>query len=821
MGRLGRRGRWKNPSRACYPWCPVTDRERRNRGPLSGDWAGRLLLFVERHAWAVIAITAAITVGFGFFALRLRVVPDLDSLIPEDQRINRLIAEYSRGRPEEEFLVLAVQADDPFRLEGLAAFEEAIHTIERLPPMGKAVSPFNWVTFQNEDGRLMVVPVAVEGRAPRTDGELERFRSRLLADPFARNYVVSPDGRTLAAFFAADNVRDSSRIMRTLRQVRSRLDPYFHTYLTGSVPLEHTARTLLMKDLSRLIALVALFVLLIYYVGFRTLRAVLLPLLVVAAGTIWTVGFMAALGYPISMVSVAVPPLVLTLGSSYSIHILNQYYRESGNGGDGSAAAISQVVPTILLASATTIIGFSSLLGNTVRQTRQSALAASVGIAACALVSLTFLPAVLSLLPPPRPSQRRKVTAGLLARLLRRTGRRVVRARYAILVAAVLVAAGFAVAYPHVRHQANYISYFPRQEQVVRDTAAVNGSLGGVQQIYLTFSAPKGREKFFLDPAVLRQIARLEERMRRRAEITYTVSFASYISHLNGLMTGTAGVPEKRGLILLLAKYFKIFSGSQESNSLVDQLLDPDYSRLTVVFRVSRASDRQMLFERELQQVLDGVAADVRATVDPSIEADFWGRSLRFLTLVRIITRDQLQATAVAVVLIFLATLLVFRSLRFAALALVPMTIGIMLNYILMAAIGIPMDVTTVMFTSVAIGVGVDSSIHFLLSVRRQRLARPCGMAESLYGALQVTGRPILLISGSVVGGLLVLTFASFLPIVYFGLLVALALLSTALATVLVLPALLALGERPSSGPGVGEGQERAARRAVTTGRPP
>ena len=137
-----------------------------------------------------------------------------------------------------------------------------------------------------------------------------------------------------------------------------------------------------------------------------------------------------------------------------------------------------------------------------------------------------------------------------------------------------------------------------------------------------------------------------------------------------------------------------------------------------------------------------------------------------------------------------------FRRLRFGFYALIPLLSGITLNIILMVVAGIPMDMTTVMFSIVVIGVGVDNSIHFLIQFRKQRELFPEDLRAAIARALKYTGRPIVVTSFSIVAGFLVLTFASFQPIVFFGILVALALLTAMLGTLIILPAILSLTER-------------------------
>jgi predicted RND superfamily exporter protein len=182
----------------------------------------------------------------------------------------------------------------------------------------------------------------------------------------------------------------------------------------------------------------------------------------------------------------------------------------------------------------------------------------------------------------------------------------------------------------------------------------------------------------------------------------------------------------------------------------------------------------------------------------PGDRGVIWGRSLALLYISETLSRDQLFSVAVSLFFIFLVTAIGFRPLRLGALTLIPMLTGIMLNFIIMALLKLPFDVVTVMFSTVAIGVGIDDSIHLIIRYRRQSRIYTGKVDKTVVLAhtLKTTGRPILLTSLSLVAGLLVLCFSQFLPILYLGMLVSLALVTTTIGALVILPALLSFGDR-------------------------
>lgn len=758
----------------------------------------RLLAFSQKHSIAVIAMTAALTLVFGYFALHVRFNSNIESLVPQNNQSNKLIEKYSHGTLKGDYFAVAVTPHGALTVPALTAFHAAIEKIDKLPGVSPALDPFNYLTFKKVGGqRITVVPLSEGDPVPQTQEQLSAFEHNLKADPFAKNLIVSHDGKSLAALFLLGTIPNDSAFLHDLNAILASIKPYFATYYTGTVSFSQSTREYLIQDLPKLFVLAALVILFIYYVGFRSKRAVVLPLLVVSLGTLWTVGFMSMAGFELTIISIVTPPLVLTLGSSYSIHILNQYYREVRENPRAKTEMINSVDhvnATILLAAATTVFGFMSLLPASMYQLREFGIATSFGILACAGLSLFFFPAMLSRLKVPRQVRADNVVEGFLARLLAWLAARVLRVRVVILAVVVLLVAAFFVALPHIRYQTNYVGYFPQNTPAVRDLSFIDQKFGGFQQMYLTVTAPRGERGYFLRPEALQQVASFEAKLKKDPLVVYAVSFVSYLEYLNQVVTGKYSVPQQPGLTLLLSRYLNAMA-SQSGGEIYKTFLSPDLSQLTVSFRLFDAKNDQLLAESDLRQALQRIQRYADESFASSLDPQIWGGSLRFLDLSKVIRTDQGRSTVISIALIFLLTAISFRSIRQGLFALVPLVTAIMTNYVLMVIANIPLDMTTVMFSSVAIGVGVDNSIHFLLQYRKQQ-ASGLEPAAAIQRTLEIAGRPIVLTTASVVGGLLVLLFASFRPIIYFGLLVSTALTTAMIATLIVLPVVLDLDSR-------------------------
>ncbi len=761
----------------------------------------KILSVSQRRAGVVFAVAAIVTVVMGWAALKLEIDPDIQALIPQNSRPIKLMEEYGRDLPEEYFIVAveAREAEALYSLEKLQALGKAIAEIESIEKVHGSINPFNFLTFAGGGtGAVLPAETAPGGTAPETEEELELFRERLTGNPLARNMVLSGDGTALAVIFNCEKLNDYEPLLAEVDSALETLGPHYRTYVAGSSPLIKKVKDYIGGDVPKLMIIGILIMLLVFYLGIRTKRSVFLPFVVVILGTLWTLGTMSLLGLKLTVVSLMVPPLILTLGSSYCIHILSQYYREI-DPADGSstnvAVSVYHVTGTVVLAALTTLIGFGSLFSGTLSQVREFALEICLGIIYCMLLSLLFLPAVLSRLKTPTAKEQRRFLKGNFTALMSKIGAFAARRRIILVAVFAAVVVGFFFSAPHISYKTDYMGFFKKKETAVTDNLYVIEKFGGYLNAYITLTAPENEKGYFLKPDVLETIARFQEEVAAGPDVSYIASFVSYLKLMNKARTGEYVLPASRAPALLLSRYFNTILEEEEGDGSLEQFVNRDFSELTIMVRMFDSDTGSLMYEDTLGDFIGGLTAATDENFGGEMETAIWGPTLVNLYLSENLAKSQIISTAIAVLLILVLTSLVFRSFAYGLLTLIPMVSGIMLNFIIMNLLGISLDIVTVMFTSVTIGVGIDDSIHLLINYRKQ-VSHPDNLELSgdvLENTLIHAGRPILHTSVALVAGLMVLTASNFLPIVYFGILVSVAIVTTTFSALLVLPAFLSL----------------------------
>ncbi|MGM0431440.1 MAG: efflux RND transporter permease subunit [Spirochaetota bacterium] len=763
----------------------------------------KLVRFSQRYAKVIIVVAVLITLLFGYAALSIKLNADYDALLPDDNITNQHFSQYYTDEEATGSIILTYRSDQMYRPEVLELLQSVVTQIEAFDNISTGTHPFSMVTAEDRGGRIIVVPINSNPDGDSwTNEEARIFKERLLQDVVAQNLIVSEDGTMMMLIFPVSELRDdNTEQVASIKEIIEPLEEFGVARLNGTMPITSRVEFLLVRDLATLLGFSFLVIMLVYYFSFRAKRAVFLPLSVVLMGVIWSLGIMSLLGFKLTIFNIVTPPLVLTLGSSYSIHMLNEYYRASveHSGGDTDDAwiveAVVHISKTIVLACVTTVAGFLSLLVTQLSQFREFGLSTAIGITVCAVLTLFYLPALLHQLPTPKEVHKRQVSEGGLTKIISSISEHVMRHWPVILVAFGLIIVAFIIAFPLVSFETNYSRYFAKDDPMLISSKAFNRTIGGAETMYVTLDAPSESKDYFLDPEVLKDVHAFETSvMKQNEDITHLLSFPRYVSYLHGVSQGEERIPETRGLVMLMSRFLRLVEQMDGNNAEMEMLVNDDHSRLIIAYHYRDAETMGPPGLANAQGILATIE-EKRNMLPEEVTVTPWGNGRRFIALSELIESDQRVSTLFSTLVVFLITAITFKSLGFGLFSIIPIAVGIMANYVFMVLFQIPFDMITMGFSSVTVGVGIDDAIHFIIRFKEVRRSDPGeDLKAVMRKTIRLTGRPIALTSISIIAGLLVLSFASFMPVRYFGILISIALLNTLLATLFILPACMYAG---------------------------
>ncbi len=714
---------------------------------------------------------------------------------PVEMVVNEFNGDKTGGRFSDGYVII-FSSERMFEPEVLNKIYEVRDNLSKRYEIGQCLSPFDYVTVEKRGTRLSIVPIApVKQGETWTEEDAEIFYERLMNDDVAKNYLYTDGGHTIMIYYRARGLNATS--IAELDTIVNPLREYGRVALNGGGLISNAVMNYLNKDLITLLALCFAIMLAVYYFSFHSFRAMLLPASLSIIGIIWTLGTMALAGYKLTIVTVLTPCLVLTLGSSYSIHMVSEYFEAMvEKDGNRLASHFTRISKTIFFAMATTVAGFLSLLICRTPMFKEFGITISIGVFYCAILAFTYIPAMLSKMRPPKQKQINTVENGLLTKIIEKMSNGITKYWYIFLILLLIIIVVFAFVRDDIGFDSNYMSYFPEDDPIVQDSIYFAKTLGGTDPYYLTITAPNNEPGFFLKSENLKDVYAYEcAVLAADPDIVQSLSFTQYVSFLNKVYNGKTEIPNNNGLINLLYRVLNQIEGQIGSNVL-DVLINEDASEITLSMRNYDYVEQDLQTTssaRRLEQTLDyyrymlpeGTSSEIHCAASSGVRAS------------DMIMVDQNRSTILSYVITFILAAIAVASIRYGISTVVPVAVGVMINYIFMWGVGIPFDIVTVGFSSVAIGTGVDDAIHFLLRYRSKRKTNPeQSVPEALRENIRETGRPMFLTTISVDAGLLMLLFASYTPIKLFGVLLSLALTAAMLAALCILPPVLIFADK-------------------------
>ncbi len=684
----------------------------------------------------------------------------------------------------DDYLIVAV-ADrdiyDPATLKRLRRLHQQISQMEGIVEV-VSLSNVPYARSEAEGASLeMLLPANLDDQA-----RIAEARRIAASDRLYSGNVVSADGQT-----AALNVRfsgDLDSVRRTALSQRvydaSRSAGFQQVWFAGDPFTQLRAVGAIRRDLTIFLPLTLVMIAGLLWRSFRSVRAVALPLLTIGTGLLWLLGLMAALKAHFTILALMLPTLMLAIGCSYMIHVINQVglvatVRE----GAGKIAIVEEAVRFIALpvvVSALTIIaGFLSLSFTNIPAIRETSIYAAIGAAITMILSLTFLPACLILWRGEKVSFRVGM-GGTSVRKLEEIGRWATTRQRLLYVITGLIVIISLIGIWRIVIDIDYFHFFKQNSETTIGLNQINQRLSGA----VTFSlvVETGRPEGVVDPEVLRRVATLQRQVERYRDadgrgVDLTLSAADLLRHVHQAFNhhdpAAGDLPTDQSVLEELLA----------DRAQLRGLLSSDGSAARILIRSNLSGSQSMAAAiREIEQ--QGRA------IFPEFRVYATGTMVLLNRTSDTIAREQIFSVTLALVTIFMMLVILFRSFRVGLTALIPNLIPILFFFGFMGWSGIPLNLTTSLVASVVLGLAVDNAVQFVVRFRCL-LKEQESVTEAIVQSLRCSGRPIIYANVALAATFTIFALSNFEPIGSFGLLSAVTILGCLVEDLVLLPARL------------------------------
>lgn len=764
--------------------------------------------FVVRRPRVIIGIIIALSAFFGVGlsrGLELDVSPL--TFVAHQSQERREFAEARKAFGGEDYLLIAVVCDDVFSADNLGRLRNLHRQIEGTKGVAEVLSLSN-----APYARSLPQSVSVEHLIPESltdSARLAEARQVATSDRLYLGNFVSADART-----AALNVLIKPDLPTAERhELTRRIYEFTHqagfraSYFAGDPFSQWRSTEAIKKDLLIFLPMTVALIGLLLWLCFRSVVAVALPLLTIGIGLLWLLGLMAYFHAHFTILGLMLPTLMLAIGCSYMIHVLNQIgiatcilQMTAALDGKPTTGAISSTLPgqfvacdpqevlksamgfinlPVIVSALTIIAGFLSLAFTEIPAIRSTGIYAAVGAAFTMILSLTFIPAVLAVLPARAMAFRSGLTGGMV-KLLEDTGRWATAHQKLLYILTAIIIVLSLIGVRRIRIDIDYFHFFKSNAEPSIGLAEINKRLLGpvTFEVIVASDRPGAMET----PDVLRRIAQLQEFAEQRKNpggqgIDRALSIVDFVKTLNRAFHNND------------PGYYSI---PADERVLDDLLSDRDQLKgfLTADGSKARILIRSNLFASQaMAQAIREVGARGRELL-PEFRVYATGTFVLLNRTSDQIAGEQEQSIVIALVTIFLMLTMLFRSLRVGVTALVPNLIPVLLFFGFMGWRGIPLNLTTSLVASVVLGLAVDNAVQFIVRFRRVQ-TKDSPLRDSIIESMRLSGRPIIYANIALAATFAIFALSNFEPVSSFGLLSAVTIIGCLVEDLVLLPSRL------------------------------
>ena len=735
----------------------------------------RLSQHIVNHAKVVIALILVVSGLLAYQIKNIEVNSDIIDSLPDKDPDAVLLKEVGEKFGGNRLGIVILKTEDIYTQEALTHIVQITDSLSEIESIQSVTSLSNIIEIREGEYGIEVGPLIDSYQIPSSPQEYENLRARIEANDMYRGSLISEDGTASLVIFSLTSEAEIHEVSSQVREMISRMNLPEEIYYTGSPMLVSSISKSISRDMSRLIPITFLVIGLVLFLGFRSFKGVVLPLIGASLSIVWTIGAMALGGFKMSMVSSNIPILLLAVGSAYSIHVVNRIAIERKNMAlaDAVRTSLLYVFIPVLLSAITTSIGFASFtFGSYLSMILEYGLFTAFGTLVSCFLSLTLVPAILSLSKDKKQQGSNQAQLNFQKLLLPLYNAVTKKPKSIFIGWIIFIMIGVGGIFL-IKREVDVKNYFQKRNPTRIAEEIMEEKFGGTKPVFVLFSGD------IQDPMVLKTMLDVEKHMKASPDIKNTQSIADIVVQLNKSLGKGAIIPENRAVIEQL--WFLI-----DGNEYVGRLASEDLDQAIIISTfLSPDNQSKITFAKHMNDFIDQINID-------GLNVQITGMPFVDVTMDDSLVKSQTGSLTIAVISVVILVSFIFRSFRSGLKAALPIIATIIILFGMMGFFGIPLNIGTVLVASVALGIGIDYSIH-IISHFNSSLKKGLGPAEAIKDAILITGNAIVINVISVAGGFSVLLISEMVPLQYFGLLVAISMIGSGLGSLTLLPTILLL----------------------------
>ena len=765
-----------------------------------GFWE-RVARIILRNRILILFLVAGLTFFFAMQWDNMRFSNSQANLLPDDHPINIEYQNFLRQFGEEgNAVVFAVNDSALYSPTNFNRWNKLSKQLSAFPEVDFVISTDNLQELVKDQTNQKFIFEPFIKSEIITQKDVDTLINHLFNDlPFYNSLLYNKESRTIRTviYLDKDIVNTSVRkdfILEDLTHLIHKFED--ETGLDVRVSGMPYIRT---KNSQNIIDEIGKFILaalgvtsLIFFFFFRSFRATLISMFVVIIGVMWAFGVLGLLQYEITVLTALIPPLIIVIGIPNCIFLINKYQQEvkkHGNQALSLQRVISKIGNATLMTNITTASGFATFIITDSKLLKEFGIVASINIIGIFILSLLIIPIVYSFMSLPKTKHLKHLNKKWIDAFVSWMEHIVREKRITVYVTSIILLVVSIIGIYQIDISGSPIEDMPKKADFFQDIRFFEKEFDGIMPVEIVVDTK--RPKGVLKPTTLKKIDELSTVIEEIPELSKPVSVVNLVKYSKQAFYN--GIPKYYQLPTTQENNFimDVVRKSSNDGNLLKSFVDStgQIARITT-FMKDVKTERMEAIEARLLENITKIFPSDRYTVYMT------GSALLFLKGTKYLVKNLVLSLTFAIFLIALFMAFLFRSFRMIIISLIPNLLPLVITAGVMGFVGVPIKPSTILVFSIAFGISVDDTIHFLAKYRQELTANRWQIKKSVYAALRETGVSMFYTSIVLFFGFSVFVISNFGGTVALGALVSATLMFAMLANLILLPSLLLSLER-------------------------
>ena len=766
----------------------------------SGFW-GTIARIILRSRVIILLILFGITLLLSTQWKYIEFTNTEANLLPDHHPVNIDYNNFLETFGEEgNVMVIAVKDSSFFSLENFSKWNKLNKQIQAEPEVDLILSTDNLQTLvKNTDEQKFELTPLIHGNLS-SQQQLDSIKDEIFHKlPFYEDLLFNKETQTIRSVIYMDKEIVNTAVRKNF--VLNNFIPLIEDFeadtgldvkISGMPYIRTLNADIIIGEIGMFIGATLLVTSFIFFLFFRSYRATLISMVVVIVGVMWAFGILGLLRYEITILTALIPPLIIVIGIPNCIFLINKYQQEvqkHGNQAKSLQRVISRVGDATLMTNLTTAAGFATFIITESSLLKEFGIVASINIMTIFLLSILIIPIIYSFMYPPKTKHLKHLNKKWVGKFVNWMEDTVRHRRITVFVSVIIAIILSIIGIYQIRISGSLLEDMPQDAAFFDDIKFFEDEFDGILPVEIMVDTQ--RKNGVMNLSTLRRMDELETLIEEVPELSAPISVTNLVKYSKqAYYNGNPNyyqLPnnQEKAFILSYAK------SSTKNTNLLNSFVDStgQIARITTFMKdigTEKMEDIRLDIEKKVAKVLPEDRYEVTVT----------GKALVFMQGTKYLVKNLVTSLGFAIFLIALLMAYLFRSFRMIIISLIPNILPLLITAGMMGYLGIPIKPSTILVFSVAFGISVDDTIHFLAKYRQELIKNDWRIRKSVFGALRETGISMFYTSVVLFFGFSVFMLSSFGGTKALGGLVSFTLFIAILSNLIVLPSLLLALER-------------------------